>query len=189
MDLYEGVNVLLGSIGEIPITDNTQAQEAEATSDVGIARDTLIRMSRIIQEEGYWFNSEKAYPMIPNTEGYIPISNSILSLYHATIIVKDHKLYDTESRSYIFEDTQELDVVFEVSFDDLPYVVADVITREATTAFYNNVLGDTQELRILEKNAQRAQIALQKAQLKHKKANLMSGSKLLNRTQNPAGLV
>ena len=189
MDLYEGVNVLLGSIGEIPITDDTQAQEAEATSDIGLARDTLLRMSKIIQQEGYWFNEEKAYPMIPNTDGYIAISNSILSIYHATIIVKDHKLYDTEDRTYQFEEAQELDVVFEVPFDDLPYVVADVITREATLAYYNNVLGDTQELRILEKNAQRAQVALQKAQLKHRKANLMSGSKLLNRTQNPTGLV
>jgi hypothetical protein len=189
MDIYEGCNQLLGAIGEIPITDNTQALEADATSDVGIARDTLLRMSKSIQQEGYWFNTEKGYPMVPNTDGYIPISNSILSIYSSTIIVKDHKLYNTEKRTYIFEDTQEIDVVFEVQFDDLPYVVADVIVMEATTVFYNNILGDTQELRILETNAQRAQISLQKAQMKHKKANLISGSKLLNRTQNPIGLI
>jgi len=189
MDLYEGCNQLLGAIGEIPITDNTQAIEADSTSDVGIARDTILRMSQSIQQEGYWFNTEKNYPMIPNTEGYIPVSNSILGIYHPTIIVKDHKLYDTVKRTYIFEGAQEIDVVFEVTFDDLPYVVADAIVREATTAFYNNVLGDTQELRVLETNAQRAQIALQKAQIKHRKVNLMSGSRLLNRTQNPSGLV
>jgi len=189
MDIFEGVNVLLGSIGEIPITDNTQAQEADATSDVGIARDTLLRMSESIQQEGYWFNKEIAYPMIPNTSGYIPIGDNILAVYSPTLIVKDHKLYDTTNRTFIFDKKQEVDVVFNVVFDDLPAVVSDVIVREATTAFYNNILGDTQELRILEANAKRAQIALQKAQLKHRKINLMSGSKLLNRTQNPSGLV
>jgi len=189
MDLYAGCNQLLGAIGEIPITDNTQAIEADATSDVGMARDTILRMSKSIQQGGYWFNTEKAYPMVPNTEGYIPISNSVLSIYNTTIIVKDHKLYDTEKRTFIFETTQEVDVVFEVAFDDLPYVVADVIVREASTAFYNNILGDTQELRILETNAQKAQIALQKAQLKHRKINLISGSRLVSRTQNPTGIV
>lgn len=189
MDLYEGCNQLLGAIGEIPITDNTQAIEADATSDVGIARDTLLQMSSSIQQEGYWFNTEVGYPMVPNTEGYIPITNNILSVYSPNLIVRDHKLYDTVARSFRFDSVQTVDVVFNTPFDDLPYVVADVIVREATKSFYNNVLGDTQELRVLETNAQRAQIALQKAQLKHKKSNLMSGSKLLNRTQNPSGLV
>jgi len=189
MDIYEGVNVLLGAIGEIPITDNTQAIDAESTSDVGIARDTLLRMSDSIQQEGYWFNTEKNYPMVPNTDGYIPISDNVLAVYSPEFIVKDHKLYNTATRSYKFDKTQELDVVFNVAFDDLPFVVADAVVREAASAYYNNVLGDTQELRVLQGNAERAQIALQKAQFKHKKVNLMSGSRLLNRTQNPTGLI
>jgi len=189
MDIYEGVNQLLGAIGEIPITDNTQALEAESTSDVGIARDTLLRMSKSVQQEGMWFNTEIAYPMVPNTDGFIPISSTILSIYSTTLIVKDHKLYDTEKRTFIFEKAQEVDVVFEVVFDDLPYVVADMIVRQSIPEFYNNVLGDTQELRVLEQNARNSWVALQKAHLKHRKVNLMQGSRLLNRTQNPSGLV
>lgn len=188
MDLYEGINTLLNSIGEIPITDNTQAQAADATSDVGIARDTLLRVSRAIQEEGWWFNKELEYPLVPNTGGYIAISDSILGIYDDELIIKDHKLYSTSDRSYIFESTQSIDVVFNISFDDLPFVVSNFITSKAAVQFYSNILGDTQELATLQTTAGEAAIAFQKAQLKHRKANLMSGSRLLNRTQNPTAL-
>lgn len=189
MNLYEGVNTLLGAIGEIPITDNTSAIEADATSDVGIARDTLLSMSRTVQEQGYWFNKEIAYPLVPNTDSYIPISESILGLYHPTLIVKDHKLYNTETRSYLFDTAQEVDIVFNIGFDDLPNVAVDAIVRAAASEFYNNILGDTQELRILQTNEEKAQVSLQKAQAKHRKTNLISGSRLISRTQNPTGVV
>lgn len=188
MNLYEGVNTLLGAIGEIPITDNTSAMEADATSDVGMARDALLSMSRSIQEQGFWFNKEKAYPLVPNTDGYIPIGNNILSVYSPTLIVKDHKLYNTETRSYLFEDTQDVDIIFNLQFDDLPNVAADAIVREASTEFYNNILGDTQELRILQTNAEKAQVSLQKAQAKHRKTNLIAGSRLITRSTNPTGV-
>ena len=188
MNLYEGVNVLLGSIGEIPITNNTAAVSAGATSDVGMARDTLLLMSRSIQEQGYWFNKEILYPLSINTSGYIPIGPSILSVYHPTIIVKDHKLYNIEDRTYIFTEAQEVDVIFYLAFDDLPTVACDAIVREAAVEFYNNILGDTQELRILQTNAQRAQFSLQKAQAKHRKTNLLKGSRLVDRGSNPIGV-
>jgi len=188
MDLYEGVNALLNAIGEIPITDNTQAIEAEVTSDVGLARDTLLRISKALQEEGYWFNKEIEYPLVPNTDGLIPIGSSVLSVVSQEYIVKDHKLYDVVKRSYEFDTIPKVTIVFEVAFDDLPSVVADTIVREAQVEFYNNVFGDTQELNILRQNAQRAQIQFQKAQLKHRRPNLIKGSRLVSRTQNPTGV-
>jgi len=188
MNLYEGVNALLNAIGEIPITNNTQAIEAEVTSDVGLARDTLLRISKALQEEGYWFNKEEDYPLVPNTEGLIPIGDSILSIVSQEYIVKDHKLYDVAKRSFVFETTPKVTVVFNIPFDDLPNVVADTIVRESQVEFYNNIFGDTQELAILKENAQRAQVVFQKAQMKHRKPNLIKGSRLTNRTQNPLGV-
>ena len=188
MKLYEGVNRMLKAIGEIPVTDDEQVLNADATSDIGMARDTLLGMSRIIQQEGYWFNTEVAYPLVPTIDGYIAIGDDILSLYSPKYIVKDHKLYDVTKRTFLFDGPVKADVVFELPFDDLPFVAADVIVREATVSFYNDIQGDTQELRVLETNAARGQVALQKAQLKHKKANLMKNSRLLDRTQNPRAL-
>lgn len=188
MDLYEAVNALLEAIGEIPITDNTQAIEADVTTDVGKARTAILRNSALMQEQGYWFNKELDYPMIPNTSGYIVISASILSIYSSEVIIKDHKLYSIADRSYIFEDAQTIDVVFNVQFDDLPLVMAEYITRETAVEFYNDTFGDTQELSILQQRAQKAGILFQKAVMKHKKLNLMSGSRLLDRTTNPSAL-
>ena len=188
MNLYEGVNTLLASIGEIPITDNTAANEAEATSDVGIARDTLLQMSRSIQAQGYWFNKEFDYPLVPSTEDVIAIGEAVIGINHDTYIIKDHKLYDTETRSYIFTTTQEVDITFDIAFDDLPFEATDAIVREAVVEYYNNMLGDSQELRILQTNAQRAQVALQKAQSRHRRVNLMKGSRLLDRRTNPTGI-
>lgn len=146
-------------------------------------------MSRSVQEQGYWFNKESDYPLMPNTDNYIPVGPSILSIYSPTLIVKDHKLYDIENRTYVFDTPQEVDIIFLVAFDDLPNVASDAIVREAAVEYYNNILGDTQELRILQTNAERAQVSLQKAQAKHRKTNLISGSRLISRTQNPTGVV
>jgi hypothetical protein len=179
---------MLKSIGEIPITDDEQVLTADSTSDIGMARDTLLEMSRIIQQEGYWFNTEVGYPLVPTVDGYIAISDNILAINSPSYIIKDHKLYDIVKRTYLFDGKVTVDTVFEVPFDDLPFVVADVITREATVSFYNDIQGDTQELKVLETNAQRAQIAFQKAQYKHKKSNLIKGSRLIDRTQNPRAL-
>ena len=85
-------------------------------------------------------------------------------------------------------ENQELTVIFLLQFDDLQPVVADAIVREATKEFYNNVLGDTQELRILEVNADKAMIQLQKKQVAHKKNNMIKGNRIVNRTQNPSGV-
>ena len=188
MNLYEGVNELLLTIGEVPITDNTQAIEAEASSDVGIARDTILKMSRAIQLEGYWFNKEENYPLTPNVNNKIPISDTILSIVDTNYVVKDHKLYDVTKRTFDFDKTIHTTVVFEIPFDDLPQVMADTIVREAKVEFYNNTFGDTEELRILMNNAQRAQVNLQKAQMKHRRPNMISGSRIINRRQNPRGM-
>ena len=153
-----------------------------------MARDTLLSMSASVQQQGYWFNKEIAYPLVPNTDDYIPIGNSIISLYHPTLIVKDHKLYNTETRSYVFEGVQKVDILFLVAFDDLPQVAADAIVREAVVEYYNNMLGDTQELRIFQTNAERAMIALQKEQAKQRKTNLIRGNRIVSRTQNPTGV-
>jgi len=41
---------------------------------------------------------------------------------------------------------------------------------------------------VLQANAQRAEVKLQQAQYKHRKANLVAGSRLTNRKQNPVGV-
>ena len=189
MKLYEAINRVLKAIGEIPMTSEEEYLTADASSDIGRARDTVLGMSKIIQQEGYWFNLEKGYPMSPSPiDGTIAIGDNILAVVDTRYIVKDHKLYDVTKRTSMFTSTIKVDVIFEIPFDDLPFVVADVITREASVAFYNDVMGDTQELKVLEMNAQRGQVALQKAQFKHKRANLMKGSRLVDRTQNPRAL-
>lgn len=188
MNLYEGVNELLLTIGEVPITDNTQAVEAESSSDVGIARDTILKLSKAMQLEGYWFNKETNYPLVPNINNKIPISDTILSIVDTNYLIKDHKLYDVNKRTYDFDKTVSTTIIFLIVFDDLPQVMADTIVREAKVEFYNNTFGDTEELKILMQNAQRAQISLQKAQTKHRRSNLISGSRIINRRQNPRGL-
>ena len=189
MDLYQGVNKLLKAIGEIPITDNTQALTALSTDDVGMARDNLLSMSKSIQTTGYWFNKETNYPLMPNSSGYIAISDTILDIGgNAELIVKDHKLYNTTDKSFVFTEPQEVTITFYLQFDDLHPTAADAIVREATREFYNDILGDTQEAAILGLNADKAMLQLQKKQLAHRKINLMSGSRLLDRTTNPTAI-
>jgi len=75
----EAVNVLLGAIGEAPISD----LEALGNLYASQARDTLRAVSREVQTAGWWFNTSESFTFTLNAEGKVLPPQSILKLVPA----------------------------------------------------------------------------------------------------------
>ena len=69
------VNQILQSCGQAPVTTLDQTNP-----DVAIAYGTLLEVSREVQAEGWSFNRELNYEMVPNTDNEIEIPNNVLQI-------------------------------------------------------------------------------------------------------------
>jgi len=69
------INQILASCGQAPVTTLDQTNP-----EVAIAYDTLLQVSREVQGEGWTFNKEYEYKLIPNTDDFILIPNNVLQI-------------------------------------------------------------------------------------------------------------
>ncbi len=151
------INQILASVGQAPVTtlDTTNP-------DIAIAYDTLLQVSREVQSEGWTFNKEYDYPMLPNTDNEILIPSNMLQIdlhereqnyKEYDVVRRDGKLYDrVEHTNKWTSGEMKCDVVWHFDWVDLPIPIQDYITARASTFVIDRIVGD----------AQLHQVALQK---------------------------
>lgn len=144
----ESVNVMLGNIGESPVT------QIDTPSSLPISAQTAIvvldEVSRDVQSEGWHFNTVNKTTLSPNGSNEIVLSDDVLhvdTLDHSRDIVqRGTKLFDREKNSTtVF--TQDIDVraMFLLDFTDLPEHARRYIMLKASRVFQARVVG-SQEL-------------------------------------------
>lgn len=142
----EAVNIILGTIGEAPV--NTL--EGTVPNDVSIALSTLNEISRDVQKRGYWFNTERDYPLprsSPSNE--IPVPTNAVSVEisrweydDCDPIVRGTKLYDRKNHTYTFtKDVKAERIVFLLPFTELSEATRRYVTIKAARVFQTRVLG------------------------------------------------
>ncbi len=151
------INQILASVGQAPVTtlDTTNP-------DIAIAYDTLLQVSREVQSEGWTFNKEYDYPMLPNTDNEILIPSNMLQIdlhereqnyKEYDVVRRDGKLYDRVDHTNKWTSGEmKCDVVWHFDWVDLPIPIQDYITARASTFVIDRIVGD----------AQLHQVALQK---------------------------
>ena len=141
------INQILAAVGQAPVTtlDTTNP-------DVAIAYDALLQVSREVQSEGWTFNKEYNYPMLPNTDNEIIIPDNMLQIdlhigehgnnkYDA--VRRDGKLYDrVEHTNKWTNGEMKCDIVWHFDWVDLPIPIQDYITARATTFTVSRIVGD-----------------------------------------------
>jgi len=89
--------------------------------------------------------------LVPNTDGYIPIPLSFLSVdggdAEPDLCVKDWKLFDKSLLTYKFTENKSVEVIENVSFDDIPFNTANYIVSMASLSSYVNIIGDQEGIR------------------------------------------
>lgn len=140
----EAVNALLATIGEAPIN----SLEGQLTTDASMALSTVHEVSREVQTEGWSFNTEEKYPLVPDQEGFIYLPSNCMSiifprptLEEKNIVQRGMRLYDKEEHSYKFKRTLYADVIMLLPFEELPEAARRYITIRAARVFQQRVVG------------------------------------------------
>ena len=161
------VNEILASVGQAPVSTLDQTNP-----DVAIAYDTLLRVSREVQAEGWSFNTEYNYKtttdinrefLIPNNMLQVDLSTSTTSSSRVAtvnsnkdVVRRNGKLYDKnkdEDRTLLTEEaggTIYLDIIWNFDWIDLPVPFQDYIVARAATLVSSRIVGDKDQYQILQ---------------------------------------
>ena len=140
--------------GQAPVTTLD-----ETNPDVAIAYQTLLEVSREIQSEGWCFNKEPHYDMVPDaTTNEIVIPNNVLQIdlsrsnvQEKQPIRRDGKLYDKENHTYEWKDgTVQCDILWLFDWVDIPRPIQDYITARASTITSSRIVGDKTQYEMLQ---------------------------------------
>jgi len=134
----EAVNVLLTTIGEAPVNTLTGNQ----VTDVTIARQVLLEVSREIQSQGWHWNTEHGVKLPPdnNKNILIPADTARIDSRDFNVVVREGKLFDLNKRTYEFGSTIKVDIIYFQDFDVIPEVAKRYITARAARIYADRLL-------------------------------------------------
>lgn len=154
------VNIVLSNIGQAPVTvvDNDNPM-------VNMASNTIDEVANSVQSEGWTFNTERAYPFTPQSDGRIEIPENVLqldSLYFSDMetVVRGGYLYDKRAHSFKFKGQQILDVVWLVEFDDMPDAFKQYVAMRSANLFAGRSVGSAEAVKFGEREEAQARAAM-----------------------------
>lgn len=188
----EGINLCLSVIGEQVLAGDISIEgiyEAELA-------DLLIEATKKeILEEGWTFNTDTNWELAPDVDGYIVISENILRIDPSSTSIKairkDGKLYNKATQSYVFDNSVDCDIVWELDFDDLPPIMQQYIILKASRILYQRLVGDGDMLSILVKDEQEALLRVKTHEDDIGDYNIFDNqtvSRIISRNANPQSI-
>ena len=128
------VNVLLQVINERPI-DNPE--DLDAIEEAKFATSVLLETKREVLGDGWDANTDSNYEFPIDTSGYINIPYNVLDISSSDgdLIMRDWKLYSKSKQTFRFEESQKVDVIWDLIFNSLPQPLRNYITVKAARKF------------------------------------------------------
>ena len=184
----EAVNIMLSTIGEAPI--NTFE---ESSADISIARNTLSEVSRAVQLEGWQWNMEDNFPLIPDAQTRkIRLNPSIVRVHFREpdareYVIRGGYLYDRVQHTFEFPADFKICVTITLflSFNDLPESARRYITIRAARVFQERVVGSGTLTSFTQLDEARARATMQAEERRYDRPNLLKGSLPATGTWNP----
>lgn len=174
------VNDCLGSMGETPLNTLSESHEFKGTT-----LRLLNRNNRIIQEVGWWCNTESYTAKPASGVAYIQLPSDILKWRSGVkskdtyvqqrakpwIVQRGKRLYDTQNRTYEIKDEVVGEIVREIPFEDLPTVLNEYVAAQTVLRFQSNFDADTQKRQELTQIWQQARMLAQAEDIRQAKVN------------------
>ena len=140
----DAVNSLLASIGEAPVTTIT----GNRTSDVALAVQKLTEVNVEVQTEGWDFNTDEDFPLVPDETGEIKVGSDTLAIdvskwsrTDVNPVMRGSRLYDKKNRTYTFTKKVLVDRIVALPFEDLPQAARWFVTVRAGRRFQQQTAG------------------------------------------------
>lgn len=139
----EAVNECLANIGQSPVS----SLSGSLGVDTQIALNYVRSVSRELQAQGWYFNTEYNFPLTPNAQGdIIPPSNTLSIDTDADdrdrdLIQRGSRIYDRENRTYTFTAPIRFRITLGLPFEELPENARRFIALRAARIFKARVEG------------------------------------------------
>lgn len=160
------VNVLLGAIGESPVSSIETSQAV----DVANAEATLTEIDNAVQSEGWSFNREENRTLSRDDDSEIPLPANTLSAAQfrwsasggeAMVSQRGRRLYDRKAGSYAFTADVDADLIVKLDWEDLPEYARRYITIRAARQFQMRHQGSLNVDRITAQEELQAKVTLE----------------------------
>ena len=143
MTELEAVNFVIETIGESPV--NTV--DDPGNIDAATARTFIRQVSRSTQNQGWFWNTDEAFPIVPNSNGELVLPKNTLRVVTVypdgdlELIVRGQRLYDRQKHTYEIGKKVNADIVRFLPFDEIPEAARWYIAVTAARMFQEKVLG------------------------------------------------
>lgn len=176
----DAVNIMLGTIGESPVSSLSNDQ---SMVDVALARQILREVATQVQEEGWHFNTEVNWKLLPTTDSkelLLP-ANCIqvdTSGYDrgTDVVSRGSRLYDRTRHSYEFDKPLTVDMVILLDYHEIPQAGRHYIAIRAARVFQQRMVGSETLGGFTSQDEMRARAALKKLDSNTADYNILSGS-------------
>jgi len=176
----DAINIMLGTIGESPINS---LDAATGVVDAVTARSILSEVSVQVQEEGWHFNTEEEFDLVPSMdtqEIYIP-ANAIevdTSPYDRDfdVAIRGQRLYDRGNKTYKFTKSLKCDLTVLLEFNELPQAARHYITIRAARVFQQRVVGSDTLGSFTEKDEARALRSMRRYEARTADYNILTSN-------------
>ena len=154
------VNSILGSIGQAPVSrlyEKVNGELEYINPEISFIHNLLKETDEDVQNEGWVFNTEWDYELLPDAEKEIKIPPNVLRMdvsegqvYRTTDVVRrGGKLYDRLHHTYKFESSLCFDITWKFDFDELPSVFKRYITLRASGRAATQLIANPQLVQLL----------------------------------------
>lgn len=191
----DAVNVLLGTIGEEPISSLEPPIEAV---DAAVALSTINEIDLTVQAKGWWFNREYALPLTPNSSGNCQLPDQTLYLAKARwanasavpckVVERAKMLYDPINHTNVFTAPVVVDLVVRIPWDDMPEVVRRYITIRAAKQFQARQQGSVIVDKVTDEEIQAALGTVEQQEDANEQFNSITDSPAVQRVVRGAGV-
>lgn len=179
------VNSMLATVGEAPINTLEDVYVVDAVT----ARAALHEVTREILIEGYTFNTDQGYPLVP--EAFAPFEiktppNALSVVPSGGLTVRGNRLYNPATFSYSFEGSAPVpvEVVWYLPFDDLPEVTRQYVALRAARRFQKRSTASELLHVITEEDERSAKWNHRRANTRIKRKNFLTGSQSVRNISN-----
>ncbi|CAB4165330.1 tail tubular protein A [uncultured Caudovirales phage] len=184
----DAVNLMLFAIGESPINSIEDTGLVEAVT----ARATLYNVSRQLQQQGWKWNTLKAYTLSPTypLPGTIPLPSNTLRVdttrQYGLANIYDYvdeggQLFDVANNTNLFSADVKVDIVLLKAFDKLPSAARDLIASRAARMFQQAIIGSAQLSQFEGIDENQCLRTLQATETRNANANVFRGSYSMSR--------
>jgi hypothetical protein len=181
----DAINTCLSGIGLAPVSD-----ENDPDLDAAQAGEAIDRISREVQQRGWYFNKEYNWNLIPDLNtGQIVAPANALSLVttgpsrHLQLAMREGKLYDMLNHTYDLLEIANYDVggvlciqvafIMLLAFNDIPPVAQTAITYIARRQFAQDLEVDERRWKFQKQDETDAMNLLQREEYRNRKHNYL----------------